>query len=108
MTQHYYPTEHQGKAVTVLMGWDRRLQGYFMVIEDDDATDDSYVYSNLDDAELAAYAGLPPTLDPFIAKLAELGLTVPSHILEAVRCDGAENAGNRWVIYDRDGSVKPE
>ena len=107
MTQHYYPTEHQGKPATILMGWDRPLQGFFMVIEDGQNRGE-YIYSNLDDPELIQFGGLPPFLDHFITKLQALGLSVPDVMLDAIELDAALNEGNRRVEYNRDGSVKPQ
>jgi hypothetical protein len=31
MTQHTFPIEYNGKSATILMGWDRPLQGFFMM-----------------------------------------------------------------------------
>jgi len=107
MTQHYYPTEHQGKPATIMMGWDRPLQGFFMVIEDGQNRG-KYIYSNLDDPELIQFGGLPPCLDPFLAKLEALGLSVPDVMLDAIELDAALNEGNRRGEYNRDGSVKPQ
>ena len=36
MSQHYFSTKHHGEAITVLLGWDRPLGHYFMVVERDD------------------------------------------------------------------------
>jgi hypothetical protein len=107
MTQHYYPTEHQGKPATIMMGWDRPLQGFFMVIEDSQNRGE-YIYSNLDDPELIQFGGLPPCLDHFLAKLQALGLSVPDVMLNAIELDAALNEGNRRAEYNRDGSVKPQ
>jgi hypothetical protein len=107
--------------VEILMGWDRPLQGYFMVItrldassheeaaddasEDDVEEDLLLVYSNLDDPELAVWGGLPPMVDHFRTKLGALGLQVPAAMLEAVERDGWLNVGNHQVVYDADGRV---
>lgn len=67
------------------MGWDRPLQGYFMVITRQDAHEGEpeRVYSNLDDAALARCMAIhPPTgaerrLHPDANRLADLfGLTM--------------------------------
>lgn len=105
MSQHFYPTEHQGRPATILIGWDRPLQGYFMVIEDDGTDDDQFIYSNLEDPALPC--GVSRSLDPFQRKLAELGLALPASVLDAVRADAAANTGNRYVAYDKDGNVAP-
>jgi hypothetical protein len=123
MSQHLYCTTHLGQPVEITMGWDRPLQGYFMVVtrlttaegaaggldegseDSEDEGDDAIVYSNLDDPELAVWGGLPPTVDHFRTKLDALGLQVPAAMLEAVERDGWLNVGNHQVVYDADGRV---
>ena len=107
MTQHFYPTEYQGQPATIMMGWDRPLQGFFMVVEADNKRGE-YIYSNLDDPELIQFGGLPPCLDHFLAKLQTLGLSVPDAMVEGIELDAMFNTGNRRVEYNRDGSVKPQ
>ena len=97
MSQHYYKTQHQGRDVVVLMGWDRPLQGYFMVIEYSDEAgvmDDEYLYDNLNDPALSCYMGLPPTADHFLGKLTSLGLSLPEQMVAGVLDDMKLNAGN--------------
>lgn len=101
MSHHSCRAVHHGHPITVLMGWDRPLQGFFMVIERDDT--EQYLYSNLDDEALAAHGGLPPTISPFIDKLAALGLAVPPLMLREVAQDRINNIGNRVVYYDDSG-----
>ena len=89
MSQHYFNTQQAGTPVKVLLGWDRPLGHYFMVIEktaaavasesastaaqcegdddDDGDDDDGYLYSNLN--ELDPF-GL--SLDHFRGVLSEL------------------------------------
>lgn len=108
MSQHLFSTHYDGKPVVVLMGWDRPLQGFFLVIEeevDDDDKADEYVYTNMEDPALFPWMGVPPTLDPFLAKLQELGITVPSRMIEEIRSDAARNVGNRYVTYDESGAI---
>lgn len=103
MSQHIFHTTHEGRPVSVLMGWDRPLQGFFMVIQDESKKEEFCVYNNLDDPGLLANNGLPPTLEPFVAKLEALGIVIPMAMLEGVELDGILNAGNRYVEY----SVEP-
>lgn len=112
MSQHLFSTQHAGKPVVVLMGWDRPLQGFFLVVEeteprdvDEDDDDGSYVYSNLMDPDLIPWMGLPPTLDPFITKLQALGIAIPSRMVEEVKADAEANVGNRYVTYDASGAI---
>ncbi len=108
MSQHYFETKHREMPVTILMGWDRPLQGFFMVIESDraGADDDDYIYSNLTDRELRSVRGLPDSLDHFLAKLAEFGLSVPQQMLREIRADAAADVGNRQVWYAAEGAIR--
>jgi hypothetical protein len=99
MSQHFYSTELDGQPVTVMMGWDRPLQGFFMLIEPG-PEDDEYLYSNLDDPALDEWFGLPTSLDHFIATLAGFGLQVPDRMIAEVLADAAQNVGNRVVRHD--------
>lgn len=99
MSQHYFETKHEEKPVTVVMGWDRRLQGFFMVIEKANTEEDEYIYSNLSDEALFSYMGLPPSLDYFLEVLQSFGLKVPQTMIDEVRADGINNVGNRIEIY---------
>lgn len=107
MSQHTCTVFHQGLPVTILMGWDRPLQGFFMDIQwlegSDDEDDDHYLYSNLDDPALDRFAGLPPDLEHFICILRALGLVIPAQMLLELRCDQLDNVGNRWVCHDAVG-----
>lgn len=99
MSQHFFKTAHKGEAVTVMMVWDRPLQGFFMVIEDKTSKDDGFIYSNLEDPELALSGGFSQTIEPFVNKLDELGIDVPIEMLEGVVVDGIFNVGNKEVHY---------
>lgn len=103
MSQHIYRSTYGGRPVTIYMGWDRPLQGFFLVIESEGV--DGYVYSNLDDPELVSCGGLPATLGHFTVKLNELGLVVPQNIVQQVELDATNNVGNRRVFYDAAGNV---
>lgn len=95
MSQHEYISTYQGRPVRVLMGWDRPLQGFFMVIDETQNLSDEYVYSNLEEE-----VPHPKSLEPFIQKLQELGIPVPEKMLQAVEEDGEKNEGNnykQWV-----------
>lgn len=104
MSQHYYRSSHQGQLITILMGWDRPLQGFFMVIEL--AEKEGYFYTNLDDPALLPFNGLPDSLDHFQEKLNELGLSVPTRMIQEIQEDAAMNTGNRYVHYEQDGTIR--
>ncbi len=99
MSQHFFKTTHKGEAITVMMGWDKPLQGFFMVIEDKTSKEDGFIYSNLEDPELAQVGGLAQTIEPFVNKLDELGIDVPIEMLEGVEMDGIFNVGNKQAHY---------
>lgn len=99
MSQHFYNTNHNGKPISVLMGWDKPLQGFFMVIEDKTSKGDDFIYSNLEDPSLAQVGGLAQTIEPFVNKLNELGIAVPIEMLECVEMDGIFNVGNKQAHY---------
>lgn len=103
MSQHYFSTRHQGEAITVLLGWDRPLGHFFMVVERDEPRrgQSDYLYVNLDDPDAFS---LP--LSHFKARLAELGISVPASMFEQVALDQRLAIGNRQVVYQADGSFQ--
>ncbi|ELC3210281.1 hypothetical protein RI848_004906 [Vibrio parahaemolyticus] len=94
MSRHYFKTEYQGKDITVLMGYDRPLGGFFMVIEDAGQEDDEYIFSNLYE-EITH----PQSLEPYRAKLEQLGIFVPVEMLMEIEADGAALMGNKDVYH---------
>lgn len=108
MSQHIYKTTYQNRPLQVLMGWDKPLSGYFLVLAYEDSKEFENLYSNLEDPKLMQYGGLPPTIEPFLEKLLELGIEVPEAILDEVEMDGIFNMGNRVVVYDEKGLVKTD
>lgn len=114
MSQHVYRTTHEGQPIAVLLGWDRPIGHYFMVIEwqgqrftdapwaiaMDDATD-NLLYSNLDEPN-----PFELSLAYFKVKLDELGIRVPEPMFEQVERDRFYRAGNRHVTYQADGSFR--
>ena len=93
MSQHYFSTHHEGVETTVLMGWDRPLKGYFMVIEKVDDEDLPF-WSNLDCVE-----SHPDSLDPFLAVLDQLGIKLPPQMILEVLDDAVQNMGNKRVTH---------
>jgi hypothetical protein len=97
MSQHFCTTTMGSKTVEVLMGWDRPLQGFFMVIHDLEAPveDDGLIFSNLDEP-----VSHPQVLDPFTDKLEELGIRVPAAMIEEVKDDQMWNVGNKMRRHE--------
>jgi hypothetical protein len=93
MSQHHFYLSHLEQPCHILMGWDKPLQGYFMVIEKPQDADRPF-WSNLDYTPAH-----PKSLDRFIEILNFFGLHVPCQMLEEVRCDGEGNIGNKVVLH---------
>lgn len=96
MSQHLFETTMQGKPITILMGWDRPLQGFFMVIDYNHIDLDEPLWSNLNQTE-----SHPKTLDQFIQVLNDFKFdsSVPQQMFDAVLQDQRENCGNKEVIH---------
>lgn len=105
MSQHRFTTECNGSPISILMGYDYPLDGYFMVIErlstgTDDVSDDKdheadeYLYSNLYEVE-----SHPKSLACYQQKLAELNIEVPAQMLEEIIEDRAQRVGNKFVRH---------
>lgn len=99
MSQHAFTTTSKSNArVGVLIGWDRPLQQFFLVVEDLDAPENeesAYLYSYLSDQE----ANGCRDISYFEGKLQELGIEVPAEMLVEVAADQANNIGNRYVNH---------
>ncbi len=110
MSQHLFETRtSSGLNVEVLIGFDRPLNGYFLVVANIASLDpnDAFVYSNLDDVELVDLGGITLNLEHFKGKLALLGIELPESIESEVRLDRAQRLGNRVCWYDAKGHVLP-
>lgn len=101
MSQHYFDTQYQGRPATVLMGWDRPLSGFFLVVEENTETDEPLIYSNLLDDDLRQLHGtsLPGYLEYFRKILDGLGIQLPEDIFTNVLNDSKMNAGNKISNY---------
>lgn len=104
MSQHFFDSSYQGQPVVILMGWDRPLQGFFLVVEF--VEQDGFVYSNLEDWDLYFCGGFSSSVEYFERKLEALGLSVPAQMIREIQIDEAMNMGNRQVLYEPDGSIK--
>jgi hypothetical protein len=92
---------HKGKKTEVLMGWDRPLQGFFLVI---DQGEDEPLWSNLYQEE-----SHPKSLEPFIKELHTRGIELPRAMIEEMEQDRLENMGNKCVVYwGSDGEKRNE
>ena len=108
MSHHIFQTALNGRPVTVDLGWDRPLQYVFMTVSSQDLKDhpddDSspYLYSTLDDETLPIQG--TQSVEYFQDRLTELGISVPSIMLQSVQDDQNQDVGNKTVAYQADGS----
>lgn len=99
MSRHYFKTEYSGKPVEVLMGFDRPLNGFFMVIDyqeepEDDDECDGYLFSNMWQEDPH-----PHMLKPYLEKLTELNISVPPAMIAEIESDGRQKMGNKDVLH---------
>lgn len=106
MSQHFLKFFHErsGCDVRIQLGWDRPLQGFYLVAlkEDQDSLpddDDGVVYSNLNDV------GHPKDLSIFKRVSNQLGFPIPDVMWRAAYLDSQHNAVNKQVFYAADGRV---
>ncbi len=96
MSRHRFKTTLQGRPISVDMGWDRPLQGFFMLVQREDASieEESFLYDNLSQ-EVSHFA----TIDPYLDVLTSLNITIPNEMVEEIWRDGEENVGNKCVEH---------
>lgn len=95
MSQHMFNTEYNDIPVSVIMGYARRVDGYFMVIEKILASGDpDYIYSSLFEKDPN-----PTSLALYQEKLAELDIEVPIQMLEEIISDRAHGVSTKFVIH---------
>ncbi|MFK1437582.1 hypothetical protein ACIU0H_28540 [Pseudomonas aeruginosa] len=107
MSRHYFDTVHKGFPITVVLGWDRPLDYFFLVIHKptelvDGAmkvVDDDHLYSNLHERN-----PFNLDLDYYRQVLRLFGITVPESMFIEVQHDADRNAGNRNITHLADGS----
>ncbi len=104
MSQHYFSTEHEGEPIRVVMGYDRPLDGYFMVIEkefkyeyEEGDEDDTLIYSNLFEEN-----SHPNNLDGYLAVLTAMNIAVPQQMLDEIKQDFLHRVGNKVVYHTLD------
>ena len=107
MSQHYFETSHKGFPITVVLGWDRPMQHFFLLVrkpaelEDDtiQVLDENFLYSNLYEEDPFGH-----DLDYYREILQRLQINVPDSMFGEVKRDAERNAGNRFVKHTASGS----
>lgn len=106
MSQHSLKFYHEPTAcvVRVQLGWDKPLQGFYMVAlkedQEDLADDDEgVVYSNLYDV------GHPSCQSHFRDIAKSLGFPVPEAMWRGAYSDSQYNVSNQHAFYDLSGNL---
>ncbi len=91
MSQHSYSLKHNGEETNIMMGWDKPLQYFFMIIEKESDIDEPF-WSNLN--QLEPYQ---KNLNFYLKILNELNIKLPPQMIEEVMEDQINNIGNKTV-----------
>jgi hypothetical protein len=100
MSRHHVHTQLDGRQVFVVAGYDRPLRELFLQVLSDDGdpqAEEAVLYSSTHEP-LCDWRDF----DTLTQALAELGLTLPAGMLDAIRGDQVLNAGNRIVVHHFD------
>lgn len=116
MSQHILNTVASGRCpVQVMMGWDYRMQQFFLNIEvlDDEwvppqgsdliSSENGYLYSNLDDDYVCP---IDQQLSYYQGRLARFGILLPPSLITNVAYDRSVNRRVYKVMYQLDGSFQ--
>lgn len=123
MSKHHFPAQtSSGRAVEVVIGYDRPLHGFFLVVcaaeletaamadaidsGDDEAFQEAVVYFNLDDVDLYDLGGLTLDLGSFKGKLDRFGISLPASIETELHEDLRLRIGNKERFYDAGGVLQ--
>ena len=99
MSQHCFYTAHEKEEIQIVMGWDRPLQGYFMVIQKDFDGDIPF-WSNLDHEP-----SHPNNLDAFLSVLDKLNIKIPLQMIDEILEDGKNNMGNKVILHSIEDGI---
>ena len=94
MSQHIFISKTKdNKTVEVFTGWDRPLQGFFLVVEDVDDGGDQPFFSNLDPE--CCSVSHPKVYEEFEAFLESMGICLPPGLMDELLEDQRLNVGNK-------------
>src|SRR3546814_13098438 len=97
MSRHYFNTFHKGSPISVILGWDRPMNYFFLVIEEQNNSADNpmtldLLYSNLQESDPSNH-----DLDYYRAVLRHFQIDVPESMFIEVERDRERNTGNRHI-----------
>jgi hypothetical protein len=97
MSQHLATATLDGRPVEIVAGFDRRLGDYFLQVIDER---NDMLYTSLQEPLLDW-----TDIETLRTKVVELGLHLPSQLIDEVEGDGRRRAGNRIVRHLADGPL---
>jgi hypothetical protein len=96
MSQHFFETTYLNEPVRIMMGWDRPLQYYFLLIEKLTSDEEErIIWSNLD--HFTAFEAR--SLENYLSVLNGLCIGVPEQMIAEIHADAAANCGNKEVRH---------
>ncbi len=104
MSRHYFGAFHKGSPITVVLGWDRPMDYFFLVIEEETNSANNpmafdLLYSNLQESDPFNH-----DLDYYREVLHNFQIGVPESMFIEVERDRERNTGNRVITHQTDGS----
>ncbi|SSW73803.1 hypothetical protein AVE30378_06150 [Achromobacter veterisilvae] len=96
MSRHYFDTVHKGFPITVVLGWDRPMNYFFLFIEKPTEL--------IDDTAKVESDPFNHDLDYYRVVLCHFQIDVPESMFTEVQQDCEGNVGNRVVKHQADGS----
>jgi len=104
MSRHYFKTSHEGSPITVLIGWDRPMNNFFLVIEKPaelvgNSMAFDFLYTNLQERDPFNH-----DLDYYRAVLRHFQIVVPESMFIEVQRDFEKKIGNRVANHQADCS----
>lgn len=107
MSRHHFITTHKGFPITVILGWDRPMGYFFLMIEKPpelidntmQVEDEDFLYSNLHEDDPFGH-----DLEYYGQVLRHFQIDVPQSMFVQVMRDAINNTGNRVVTYQSNGS----
>lgn len=112
MSRHSFHTNIGDLSVTVVIGWQSQLNGYYMFIENDSKRpgDEMFMFYTCEtDGTLMERLGTtePKTIDYFIDHLSTLNIILPpimiDHLLTCIQMDSERLIVNYW--YDESNQL---
>ncbi len=102
MTKHLYLCVYNNRPAYVLLGWDNNRKGFYMILDYQNGTEDSAIFSNLFSKE-----PYPKTLDKYLSYLKSINIVLPNQMIDDVLRDAFKRAEDSEVTHSvstNDGS----